>query len=121
MVAIFTERLQRGRPILTNGTGGQRRDLVYVADVVDSLLTMARSNRDGTWNVGTGVSSSILELLRAREIGPATEIRYGPPRPGDVDNSRLAIDSVENALGWRPKYDLAGGIADVIRKANTGR
>ena len=123
VVAIFTERLQRGQPILINGTGEQRRDLVYVADVVDSLLTMARSNRDGTWNVGTGVSTSILELLHAleREIEPATEIRHGPRRPGDVNNSRLAIGSIENDLGWRPKYDLAGGIADMIRKANADR
>src|SRR5215203_327850 len=37
VVAIFTERLQRGRTILINGTGEQRRVLVYVADVVDSL------------------------------------------------------------------------------------
>jgi UDP-glucose 4-epimerase len=118
VVAIFTERLHRGQPILINGTGEQRRDLVYVADVVDSLLAMARSDRDGTWNVGTGVSTSILELLRAleSEIGPATEVRYGHPRPGDVNNSRLAIDVIENDLGWRPKFDLAAGIADMIRK-----
>ena len=118
VVAIFTERLHRGQPILINGTGEQRRDLVYVADVVDSLLAMARSDRDGTWNVGTGVSTSILELLRAleSEIGPATEVRYGHPRPGDVNNSRLAIDVIENDLGWRPKFDLAAGIADTIRK-----
>src|SRR5215213_1040956 len=123
VVAIFTEKLQNRQPILVNGMGEQRRDLVYVADVVDSLLTMAPSNRDGTWNVGTGVSTSILELLHAleKEIGPATEVRHGPPRPGDVNNSRLSIASIENDLGWRPKYDLAGGIADVIRKANTGR
>ena len=83
----------------------------------------ARSNRDGTWNVGTGVSTSILELLHAleREIEPATEIRHGPRRPGDVNNSRLEIDSIENDLGWRPKYYLAGGIADMIRKANADR
>ena len=120
MVAIFTERLQRGQPILINGTGEQRRDLVYVADVVDSLLTMARSNRDGTWNVGTGVSTSILELLHAleKEIGRATEVRHGPPRPGDVNNSRLSIASIENDLGWRPEYDLAGGIVEMIRQAN---
>jgi UDP-glucose 4-epimerase len=123
VVAIFTERLQRGQPILINGTGEQRRDLVYVADVVDSLLTMARSDRDGTWNVGTGVSTSILELLHAleKEIEPATEIRHGPQRPGDVGNSRLAIGSIENDLGWRPKYDLASGIADMIRKSDAGR
>jgi UDP-glucose 4-epimerase len=123
VVAIFTERLQRGQPVLINGTGEQRRDLVYVADVVDSLLTMARSDRDGTWNVGTGVSTSILELLHAleKEIEPATEIRHGPQRPGDVGNSRLAIGSIENDLGWRPRYDLASGIADMIRKANADR
>jgi UDP-glucose 4-epimerase len=123
VVAIFTERLHRGQPILINGTGEQRRDLVYVADVVDSLLAMARSDRDGTWNVGTGVSTSILELLRAleSEIGPATEVRYGHPRPGDVNNSRLAIDVIENDLGWRPKFDLAAGIADMIRKESGDR
>jgi UDP-glucose 4-epimerase len=91
--------------------------------VVDSLLTMARSNRDGTWNVGTGVSTSILELLRVleREIEPATEVRHGPQRPGDVNNSRLAIDSIEYDLGWHPKYDIASGIADMTLKANGER
>jgi UDP-glucose 4-epimerase len=123
VVAIFTERLQKRQPVLVNGTGEQRRDLVYVVDVVDSLLTMVRSDRDGTWNVGTGVSASILELLRAleKEIAPVTEVRHGPKRPGDVNNSRLAIDSIENDLGWRPKYDLASGIADMIRKARAER
>ena len=123
VVAIFTERLQKRQPVLVNGTGEQRRDLVYVVDVVDSLLTMARSDRDGTWNVGTGVSASILELLRAleKEIAPVTEVRHGLKRPGDVNNSRLAIDSIENDLGWLPKYDLAGGIADMIRKARAER
>jgi nucleoside-diphosphate-sugar epimerase len=117
-VAIFTERLQNRQPIPLNGAGEQQRDLVYVADVVDALLTMARSNRDGT-----GVSTSILELLHAleKEIEPAKEIRHGPRRPGDVNNSSLAIGSIENDLGWRPKYDLADGIADMIRKANADR
>jgi UDP-glucose 4-epimerase len=120
VVAIFTERLQNRQPTLINGTGEQRRDLIYVADVVDSLLTMARSNRDGTWNVGTGVSTSNLEVLHAleRKIEPATEIRHGPRRPGDIINSSLAIGSIENDPGWRPKYDLAGGIADLMRAAN---
>ena len=123
MVAIFTERLQNRQPILINGKGEQRRDLVYVADVVDSLLTMARSNRNGTWNVGTAVSTSILKLLHElkREIELATEIRHGPKRPGDVYDSRLSKASIENNLGWRPEYDLADGIAYMIRKANADR
>jgi UDP-glucose 4-epimerase len=116
VVAVFTERLQSGLPILINGTGEQRRDLVYVADVVDSLLAMARSDRDGMWNVGTGVSTSISELLGALEkgIGPAVEVRHGPRRFGDVDNSRLSIELIKKDLGWRPRYDLANGIAHML-------
>jgi UDP-glucose 4-epimerase len=120
VVAIFTERLQNKQPILINGTGEQQRDLIYVADVVDSLLTMAKSDRDGTWNVGTGRSTSILELLRALEdqLEPAVEVRHGPPRPGDVKNSRLEIRSIRDDLGWEPRYGLAEGISEMLGREN---
>jgi UDP-glucose 4-epimerase len=120
VVAIFTERLQNKQPILINGTGEQQRDLIYVADVVDSLLTMAKSDRDGTWNVGTGRSTSILELLHALEdqLEPAVEVRHGPPRPGDVKNSRLEIRSIRDDLGWEPRYGLAEGISEMLGREN---
>ncbi len=120
VVAIFTQRLQNKQPILINGTGEQQRDLIYVADVVDSLLTMAKSERDGTWNVGTGRSTSILELLRALEdqLEPAVEVRHGPPRPGDVKNSRLEIRSIRDDLGWEPRYGLAEGISEMLGREN---
>ncbi len=122
VVAIFTERLQKKQPILINGTGEQQRDLVYVADVVDSLIAMARSDRDGTWNVGTGRSTSILELLHALEdqIEPAVEVRHGPLRPGDVKNSRLEIRSIKDDLGWEPRYSLADGISDMLSRETGG-
>lgn len=123
VVAIFTERLQKKQPILINGTGEQQRDLVYVADVVDSLIAMANSDRDGTWNVGTGRSTSILELLHALEdqIEPAVEVRHGPLRPGDVKNSRLEIRSIKDDLGWEPRYSLADGISDMLSRETGGR
>jgi UDP-glucose 4-epimerase len=122
VVAVFMERLRNGRPILINGTGEQRRDLVYIADVVDSLLAMVRGGLDGVWNVGTGHSISVLELLRVLEgqMGPAVEVRHGPPRPGDVDNSRLSIASIERDLGWWPKYGVAEGIADMLQAEDGG-
>ena len=122
VVAVFMERLRNGRPILINGTGEQRRDLVYIADVVDSLLAMVRGELDGVWNVGTGHSISVLELLRVLEerMGPAVEVRHGPPRPGDVDSSRLSIDAIERDLGWWPHYGVAEGIADMLQAEDGG-
>jgi UDP-glucose 4-epimerase len=95
---------------------------VYIADVVDSLLAMVRGGLDGVWNVGTGHSISVLELLRVLEgqMGPAVEVRHGPPRPGDVDNSRLSIASIERDLGWWPKYGVAEGIADMLQAEDGG-
>jgi UDP-glucose 4-epimerase len=122
VVAIFTERLQKKQPILINGTGEQQRDLVYVADVVDSLIAMANSDRDGTWNVGTGRSTSILELLHALEeqIEPAVEVRHGPLRPGDVKSSRLEIRSIKDNLSWEPRYSLVDGISDMLSRETGG-
>ena len=116
VVAIFTERLNGEQPILINGTGEQRRDLVYVGDVVNALLTMVQSDRNGLWNVATGRSTSILDLLRALEsqTKPAVEVRHGPSRPGDVNDSRLSIGLIEEDLGWRPEYDLAMGITEML-------
>ena len=122
VVAIFTERLQKKQPILINGTGEQQRDLVYVADVVESLIAMAKSDRDGTWNVGTGRSTSILELLHALEeqIEPAVEVRHGPLRPGDVKSSRLEIRSIKDNLSWEPRYSLVDGISDMLSRETGG-
>lgn len=113
VVAIFAERLRGGLPVEIYGTGEQSRDFVHVADVVDALLVMARSDRNGTWNVGTGRATSVLELLRALEkaIRPAVEVRHGPPRAGDVMRSRLRVDAIARDLGWHPKYDVEAGVA----------
>ena len=115
VVAIFAEKLRSGSPIVINGTGEQSRDFVHVADVVSALLVLAQSRRNGTWNVGTGEASSVLDLLRAleAEIGPATEVRHGPPRPGDVKDSRLSVDRIREELGWSPRYDLTAGVANM--------
>ena len=115
VVAIFAERLRDGSPVRVNGTGEQSRDFVHVADVVDALLVMVDSRLDGTWNIGTGRAISVLELLRALEaaIGPAAEVHHGPARHGDVRSSRLSIEAIERDLGWRPRYDLAGGVASM--------
>ena len=116
VVAIFAERLRNGRPIRINGSGEQTRDFVHVADVAEALLVMLRSRRDGTWNLGTGRATSILELLAALEqtFGPAVEVEHGPPRPGDVTHSRLSVQKIRDDLGWRPERDLLSGLTQTL-------
>lgn len=116
VVAIFLDRLRSGARITVNGTGHQRRDFVYVGDVVDALLAMLDSGLCRTWNVGTGTSISVLQLLDTlqTELGLTPKLDYAPPRPGDVQSSRLRPELLRSDLGWRPRHDLASGLRQTI-------
>jgi UDP-glucose 4-epimerase len=121
VVAIFADRLTTRQPITVYGSGMQRRDLVHVDDVVNALLAMLDTDADGVWNVGTGVATTINELLASMErwIAPAVEICREPARPGDVFSSFLSNHKIAAELGWRPSVSLAEGIRTLARQHET--
>lgn len=118
VVAIFLEKLLGGDHITINGTGSQSRDFVYVSDVGDAVLTMLDSCLNGTWNVGTGLSTTILDLLLVLEdeLGTTPSKSHVPPRPGDVENSRLLPDKFCKDLGWTPRHSLSSGLKQTLSK-----
>ena len=112
VVAIFCGALLGAGTPRVFGDGNQTRDYVYVGDVVEAFLAAAGSDARGTYNIGTGVETSVLELGRLlggvcdRDFDP----EMAPPRPGEVQ--RIAIDSALAAseLGWRPRITLEEGL-----------
>jgi UDP-glucose 4-epimerase len=115
VVAIFAEALQAGRAITIDGGGEQRRDFVHVADVARALVDLSEFDGRGVWNVGSGTSVSIGELLAVleAEFGSARELHHGPSRPGDVFHSRLRIDRIAADVGWAPEIALEVGVRDL--------
>ena len=111
VVAIFLERIARGEETLIFGDGLQTRDFVYVGDVVGALL--AAAGRDGgTFNIGTGQETTVLELHRlcAEVAGSKAEPRFEPARLGDARRSVLDVSRAAAELGWRPATPLAEGL-----------
>jgi UDP-glucose 4-epimerase len=113
VVAIFLERLMLDQAVDIHGSGRQVRDLVHVDDVVAAIHAIAESTKVGTWNVATGVGTTILELLdRVREVtASGAPVRFLPARSGDVSISRLSIERIGRELGWQPRLDLGTGLA----------
>jgi UDP-glucose 4-epimerase len=112
VVAIFFGRLAAGERPHVYGDGTQERDYVYVADVAEATLA-ALAGPAGVFNVGTGVPTSVLQLLDAcvRVSGVETEPVFDPPRPGELQRSVLDPGLASEILGFRAPTDLAGGLA----------
>jgi UDP-glucose 4-epimerase len=112
VVAIFSSALLGGSRPRVFGDGRQTRDYIYVADVVEAFLAAAGSQVGGTYNVGTGTETSVLELgellghICDREFDP----EMAPARFGEVQ--RIAIDSAKAAadLGWSARTELEDGL-----------
>jgi UDP-glucose 4-epimerase len=120
VVAIFLGRLARGETPHVFGDGRQQRDYVYVGDVVEA--TLAAAGRPGVFNVGTGVATSVLELLQAciSVTGVQVEAVFEPPRAGEIQRSVLDTALAERELGFKAQTPLEDGLAatwEFVRRA----
>jgi UDP-glucose 4-epimerase len=112
VVAIFADRLRNGLPITIHGDGNQSRDLVHVYDVASAIQTLLTFPGSGLWNIGTGVETSINDLLSQMElaIAPATSKTYTPSRAGDVVRSCLDSSRIQRETSWRPELSINQGV-----------
>lgn len=112
VIPIFVERLLRGEDLVVYGDGRQTRDFVHVRDIALANLLAFRSGVNAaSFNVGTGVRSSLLDLLEIlREVhGPLTP-RFVDPRAGEVRDSVADIARICALLSFEPTVTFADGV-----------
>jgi UDP-glucose 4-epimerase len=122
VVAIFCARaLAAQRPVIY-GDGQQTRDFVYVADAVSAYLAAMDRGRPGTWNIGTGVEVTVLELARiiGEAAGRPVDPVFAPARRGELRRGALASERARRDLGWVPTVSLADGVGRVYRWIEAG-
>ncbi len=116
VMSIFTGKmLNKEKPIIY-GDGNQTRDYVYVADVVSALIKSSESGNDLFLNIGTGVETSVNELvsLIATKTSWEGEPDYKPQRDGELLRSVLNNNKAKKSLDWEPEYDLKKGIEELV-------
>ena len=122
VVAIFAEAILAGRTPKIRGDGEQTRDYVFVADVVETAARALASGKSGTWNVGTGVETSVNRLfeLLAPALGFRGKPEYVPLAPGEQRRSVLDGSAARRDLGVPPWTPIETGIpvtAEAFRRA----
>lgn len=114
VAAIFANQLLAGERPTVYEDGLQTRDFINVQDLVAavSLLVTGPPETAGTYNIGTGRPTSVLEL--ARELARTLEVDLEPRvtgrfRSGDIRHC-VADSSKLRALGWEPRVQLSDGL-----------
>ena len=117
IIPLVMQAARDGTPITLFGDGEQTRDFTYVDNVVDANRLAADGPRERVngqpCNVGAGGRTSLRALVRmAGEVASADiPVQLGPPRPGDVRDSLAGLERAERVLGYRPRVQLAEGLA----------
>ena len=116
VIAIFAGRLLDGRRPTIYGDGSAIRDYTFVADIVAANLAAGRApSAGGPYNIGTGVESSVLDVVAAlREAagGGANgfEPEFEPARIGELQRSSLDVGLAREELGYSARTTLVEGM-----------
>lgn len=125
-VAIFAELILQGQQPVVFGDGLQTRDFVFIDDIIEAILAASDSGHQEPLNLGSGVETSLLDLLReihgasqkiAPELrGPATELSpdFAQPRGGEVRRISIDPSRVRETLDWSPTTGLAEGLRQTL-------
>ena len=115
VIAIFCGRVLEGERPVVFGDGTATRDYTYVSDIVAANLAAAdNAQASGAFNIGTGVESSVLEMIEAlRKAAGLEELEpeFKPPRSGELERSSLDVGLAGRELGFTAQVPLEQGIA----------
>ncbi len=122
VISNFMKQALRGDDLTVYGDGSQTRSFCYVADEIDGILRLARSDEHLATNIGNPGEFTILECARLvlKVTGSKSKLRFEPLPQDDPRQRRPDISRAKALLGWEPKIDLETGLKlslDYFREA----
>lgn len=110
--------LQLGLQALKNGKvrlfkhGEQKRDFVYVQDVVQANVLCLKAKRSGIYNVGYGQARSFNEIVESlhHEVCPFDVEYFDNPYAFYQEHTEADISATKEFLGYQPRFRLEAGV-----------
>ena len=112
-----------GETITVYGDGRQRRDYIYIDDVVEALLRLGEPGvSDGmTYNVGTGLGTALVDMARAIiAMAGRGQLEHAPwptlAQQIETGDFRADISRIQTELGWQPRVTLEDGLQRTVAR-----
>lgn len=124
LVSVILGRIADDRPLDVWGDGSTVRDYIFVEDAVHSMGELIARKAEGTFNVGSGVGSSLIDVVRSAErvTGRSVALQFHPARAADVPRLVLDVNRLA-ALGLHHARPLDEGMRRYVEQlgmANVG-
>jgi ADP-L-glycero-D-manno-heptose 6-epimerase len=118
MVYHLAKQMKAGQRPRIFKHGEQKRDFVYVKDIVEGSILALEASESGIYNLGTGQARSFNELVDILNKCLGTNFQ-----PDYIDNphahyqnfTEADLNKVCSALGYQPQFPLEDGVCDYMR------
>jgi ADP-L-glycero-D-manno-heptose 6-epimerase len=118
MVFHLSKQMKAGRRPRIFKHGEQKRDFVYVKDIVEGSIRALDARQSGIYNLGYGQARSFNDLVEIlnRTLGTNFEADYiENPHTHYQNFTEADLAQVRSALGYEPQYPLEAGVADYMK------
>lgn len=112
VISNFMMQALRGEALTVYGDGQQTRSFCYVADLIEGILRLSRSDEHMPTNIGNPVEFTILECAEAvLEVTESkSELRFEALPQDDPTRRKPDISKAKAILDWEPKVSLREGL-----------
>lgn len=116
VIAKFIDAAMKDEPLIVYGDGRQRRDYVYVLDVVRGYMMAVEGKLPPVVNLATGRTHRIVDIARdvIRMVGSNSQIEFGENRRGEVQ-CLIGDASLARAYGWESTINFQDGLRRCVK------
>jgi UDP-glucuronate 4-epimerase len=130
---LFTDAILKDREIKVFNHGKMKRDFTYIDDIVEGIIRIQAvvpvRNPDNTntspssskapykvFNIGNNDPIALMTFIEAIEkaAGKKAEKNFMPMQAGDVPATFADIDSLKEAVGFKPDTDIKYGMQQFV-------
>ena len=123
MILQLYEQVKAGNQPRLFKHGEQKRDFVYIRDVVAANLAALDAPRSGVCNVGSGLARSFNDIISvlSEALDQQFSIEYfDNPFVFYQNHTEAEVSASRELLGWKPEWTLEKGMMDYIALLEKG-
>jgi ADP-L-glycero-D-manno-heptose 6-epimerase len=118
MVYHLSKQMKAGQRPRIFKQGEQKRDFVYVKDIVEGSILALEATKSGVFNLGCGQARSFNDLVDILNkcLGTKLQADYiDNPHAHYQNFTEADLNRVRDGLGYQPRFPLESGVRDYMK------